>query len=276
MEKENLIDLANSFWEESILANSYYEIIKQYRNNYNKYLEEMRYSSAFYTIAYQAICNSLFMQLAKIYDKSKNTINIGFLLEKCSDNIKIFLEYKKIEQIETDGQNENLDISFEHQIKPTEECYFKEYIEKERKFQKMFGVDKIDLPIKINLTIPQYINLYKKRYYALNPKINSFTIQRNKIYAHNDKNLCFNIDEILKKNPIFYNDIQELIDYALDVSRFVIECLDGINIPEQYVNINDWESTLKLVQLGSKYQDIEVESQTKEFIEKVFPNNLSN
>ncbi len=273
MDKEDILKLANNFWKESILANSYFSIIKQYVENYNKYHNEMIYSSAFYAISFEAIQNSLFMQLAKIYDKSKNAINIGYLLKKCSENIIIFPKYRKIVEVEVEGQKQTLKIPFQHQIKPTEECYFEKYVKDEREIREILGIGEFDVPIMVKLTIDQYIEMYQKRYHALNSKIDNLVKQRNKIYAHNDKELCFDIDDVLNKNPITYNDIQELIDYALDVSRFVIGCLDNVCKPKQYANIKDWEKTLQFVKLGDKYCDVEVKKQVKEFKNNIIPDD---
>ena len=63
--------------------------------------------------------------------------------------------------------------------------------------------------------------------------------------------------------PIYYSDIKVLIDFSLDVTRLIIGVLTNINKAEQYSNIDDWEGTLRLVQLGNKYKDVEIASYMK-------------
>lgn len=258
MNIEDIKILANNFWGKAIEINSYYSILKQYSENYNKYYDEMCCSSAFYSITYQALQVAMFIELAKLYDRSKNAINIRFLLEECIQNIENFPKYRAI--IEIDGEKQTKSIPYYHQIKQEEECYFKEYIKKEREWQELFETNGENMPIIKDLSIYEYFDMYKKRYHALKPQIENLSVQRNKIYAHNDKELCFNIDEILMENPISFGDIQELIDYALDVSRFVIGCLENVCKQKQYENIDDWEMTLRLVRLGNKNRDVDVES----------------
>lgn len=272
MNKEEIIKLANDFWQESFEANLYYSIIKQYGENYKKYYYEIRCSSAFYSITHKALQEALFMKLSKLYDKSDRAINIKYLLKECKDNIILFPECRVIEEIDIDGVKRIIKHSFQHQIKPNEECYFKEEVESQKQIQKLIGLDET-IPIIIDITAQGYIDLYEKKYHALSPKISNLITQRNKIYAHHDKEVCFNIENVISKNPIHYNDIKELIEYALDVSRFVIGFLDDINKPEQCVNINDWEGTLRLVQVGNKYKDVEVVGETREFMKKCFPDD---
>ena len=48
MEKQALIDLANSVYEENFWANQYWAILKQYAAIKRVYSEELSYSPAFY------------------------------------------------------------------------------------------------------------------------------------------------------------------------------------------------------------------------------------
>ena len=74
---------------------------------------------------------------------------------------------------------------------------------------------------------------------------------------------------MLKKNPVRYADVQELIDFALDVTRLIIGCLTGICKPDKYVNIEDWKNTLRTAELGLQYQNYDIEQQKKEFREQL-------
>ena len=61
----------------------------------------------------------------------------------------------------------------------------------------------------------------------------------------------------------------ELIDFALSVTQLIIACLTDIYKVGQYANIDDWEGTLMLAQLGLKYQDYDLKQQMKEFEEQL-------
>lgn len=275
MNKEEIVKLANDFWQESIEANSYYSIIKQYGENYKKYNYEIRCSAAFYSITYKALQEALFMKLSKLYDTHSDAINIRYLLKECKDNIHLFPKYMATKEVEVEGKKQIIKIPFQYQVKPDEECYFKREVESQKQIQKLIGGNIEAIPIRIDITAQGYIDLYEKKFHVFKSKIiPNLITQRNKIYAHHDKEVCFNIENIINQNPICYNDIKKLIEYALDVSRFVIGFLDDINKPEQYVNINDWEGTLRLVQVGNKYKDIEIKAKTREFMEKCFSDDF--
>lgn len=257
LDKKIIINHANELYEQVLTANSYYSIIKQYGEYTNKYLREINHSPAFYSLAYLAFQNALFMELARIYDQSSGVINIKYLIDECKRNYVIFPKYMC--EFEYDG--EIIKIPHIHKIKREEECYYKEYVEEQKQLYKAFGLkdetSKSKIPIEIELTIEEYFDLFNKRYRGLKNKIENIRVQRNKIYAHNDKKLCFDFNDIKKKNPIFYDDIGELIEYGFEVTKFVILCLSGESRAEHYINIDDWEYTLQTVKIGMKYREVE-------------------
>ena len=72
--KEKIINISERFMQEALEANCYYDIIKQYSENKQKYYEEMSFSGAFYTYTYNALIVAVFMELAKIYDRNKDSV----------------------------------------------------------------------------------------------------------------------------------------------------------------------------------------------------------
>lgn len=251
-EKEEIINIAKGLWQQTLNANSYYLIIKQYHDNYINYEDEIIMSSAFYSVAYLAFQNALFLELAKLYDKTKNVINLRHLIELCKDS-NCIPEYRELR----DKEGEVLNAKYVHRIKPAEEWYFKEYIEQENKIRELFGDPNRD-EISIKMKASEYIDFLVKQYNAINQITEKLTTQRNKVYVHNDGNLKLNIKECLDRNPLYFFDMQTLIDYAFDVTRFIIGALTGIEKATSYANIDDWKSTLDYVKIGIKYQDIEI------------------
>lgn len=255
MDKDSLLKLANYLWEQAFEANSYYLIIKQYEENYEKYKEEMMYSSMFYSTVYFALNNSMFMELAKLYDSNNNTINISRLLHKCQENIDLIPEYRKIEEtISNNGQKHIIKIPYQMEIGPNERCLFKDQkIEIDRNLLDIFNIPEESMVKEtIELTAPEYIDFFKKKYHALKPQRRNLIKQRNKIYAHNDENAFFDIGKMIRENPIYYTDIQALIDYALELPRFIIGSLTGIYKLKKNANFNDWEYTLSHCRLSNQ------------------------
>ena len=263
-EKEEIINIAEGLWQQALNANSYYLIIKQYNNYFKGYKDEISISSAFYSVAYQAMQDALFIELSKLYDKTTGVINLRYLLKLCEE-YKCLPEYWEF----PDENGIIVNAPYIHKIKTDEEWYFKEYIEQENKFQELFGSSYTD---KINkeMRASEYIDFLVKQYNSINTITEKLTRQRNKIYAHNDRELKFNVKECLENNPLRFSDIQILIDYAFDVTRFIIGALTGSEKATAYANIDDWKGTLDYVKLGVKYRDIEIKTQTESFIEEYF------
>ena len=121
--------------------------------------------------------------------------------------------------------------------------------------------------IIINITYSGLLELYGKRLRSLSKEITNIRLQRNKIYAHKDKDCILSDIKIWESYQISYLNMKELIDFALDVSIFAIAYFTGVSRPKSYLNIDDWESTLNLVKIGLKYRDYDFEKNIDKFFE---------
>lgn len=266
MEKDTLVKYAKELYQEAFDANSYFLIIQQYGKLQKCYQEEMEVSQAFYSIACEALQKACFMEIAKLYDKSQGTITIGSLLKKCQENISFFPEYRDKLTVKDEDKVYTIDIPYQHHLKPAEEKYFQDEVESQRAIFKAFDFPESEsIPVSIDLTFPQFLALYQKRFCSLSKKQECIREQRNKIYAHNDEHSIYDVDAIINKNLITYGDIRELIDFALDCTGLILGTLTGIYHARQYKNIDDWEQTLILVQHGLRYQKQEEEKLREEF-----------
>ena len=266
MDKEQLIKFAEELYQEAFAANAYFLIMQQYREMQKEYLAEMRLSPAFYSVIYEALQKVCFIELAKLYDRTKEAYSIGTLLNFCEENLKFFSEYRDIVKNKDDGKIYVFPVSYQHSLKSTEECFFKEEVHAQRNIYRLFDISSVDTaPVTVDLTFSEFLKLYKKRYVALSKKRDNMSEQRNKIYAHNDVKGIFNPEEVLEKNPLFYTDMQELIEFALDAAGLIVGALTGVCKARNYSNIDDWEGTLMLVRLGLKYQDYDQEQKEKAF-----------
>lgn len=81
MDKEKLIKLAEDLYQSAFDANAYYAIMMQYREMSKKYNNEMNLSPAFYQVVYGALQKACFMEIAKLYDKTKDVVSVGLLLK---------------------------------------------------------------------------------------------------------------------------------------------------------------------------------------------------
>lgn len=266
MDKEQLIKLAEELYQEAFDANSYFLIMQQYREMQKEYPFEMRLSPAFYSVIYKAIQKACFIEIAKLYDRTKDAYSIGTMLNSCEENLKFFSEYRDTVEIEDDGKKYVFSVPYQHNLKPAEECFFKEEVRTQRNIYKVFDISSADTAhVTVDLTFSEFLKLYQKRYSSLSKKRDNMSEQRNKIYVHNDVKAIFNQEEVLEKNPLFYTDMQELIEFALDTAGLIVGALTGVCKARNYSNIGDWEGTLMLARLGMKYQDYDQEQKEKAF-----------
>lgn len=259
MDKETLIQYARELHQEAFDANQYFLLMQQYGQYRKEYLAEMKLSPAFYGVVYGALQKACFMEIAKLYDKSSGVITIGSLLKSCQENTFLFPKYRDTITIQDGGKTYSFPVPYQHHLKPEEEKFFKEQVESQRAIFKAFDIpDPESTAVTIELTFPEFLELYQKRFCSLSKKQERIREQRNKIYAHNDGEVIKDINSVFKKNPITYQDFRELIDFALDCTGLIFGILTGENTARQYANIDDWENTLWFAQLGLKYQEYDL------------------
>ena len=249
MDKEKLIKLAEDLYQSAFDANAYYAIMMQYSEMSKKYNNEMNLSPAFYQVVYGALQEACFMEIAKLYDKTKDVVSVGLLLKYCRDNL----------------------VPYQHHLKPTEECFYENEVKSQREILKLFDTPDFEkIPVRVNLTFSEFLELYQKRFCSLSKKQENIRVQRNKIYAHNDEKHILAEENVWDKNPVTYPDIQELIDFALDCTRLILGALTGVSRAVSYGNIDDMEGTLMLAKLGLKYQDYEMEQRHKQILKEIY------
>lgn len=253
MTKENLIKLAEHLYHSALEANAYYAIMTQYRQMKKEYEDEMKISPAFYQVVYGALQKACFMEIAKLYDTTD--VSMKQLLQCCRDHLDLFPEYRDRVMIREDGREYFIQVPYQYHLNQTEECFFKNEAKIQRELWKVFEVPDFEkAPMKVELTFSELLDMWQKCFHSLNKKRENIRVQRNKIYAHNDEKYSLEGEKIWDKNPVTYSDIQEMIKFALDCTRLILEILTGESHAENYGNIDDIEETLILVKLGLRYQ----------------------
>lgn len=128
MEKEKLIKIAKKLHQEAFDANAYYLIMQQYKECHSRYINELNISPAFYSVVYEALQKACFMEVAKLYDKTRDAFSIGDFLETCKNNEKIFLECKEFIEYTCDGQDYKDEVPYQHILKEDEKIFFKDEV----------------------------------------------------------------------------------------------------------------------------------------------------
>ncbi len=174
--------------------------MKSLNSAFVDYNEEVNRAPAFFSITYKSLILTLVITTAKLFDSNNpNTKNILKLLNRCASNITIFPKELQTSYINCDNESDN-------------------YIEKQ----------------KINVSVE--IENFKKEYERLD--ISALKKYRNKIYAHNDKEYFIDKSD-LKKMPLKYDDIEELLEFANEVCNRILVILDRRSYMTQSSNIED-------------------------------------
>ena len=90
------------------------------------------------------------------------------------------------------------------------------------------------------MTFPIY---GKKRLNSLRKLTDMLRDQRNKIFAHSDIE-ALNYDELVRRLPLTFSEIQKLIDFALDLTIELFAKITGL--PKNY---NDIQGLLKYAEV---------------------------
>lgn len=256
VEKDELIKIAEGLYQEAIDANAYFAIMMQYRSLYQKYEKEFQLSSTFYHNVYQALQKACFMEVAKLFDSSEGTVSIKYLLQESRENISLFPDLSGTFSVEDDGKTYTFPVYYQHYLKPEEERFFKDEVEFQRKLDRIFDIDTLGTaPVQVNLTFSKFLELYQLRFQALSKKQERVRKQRNKLYVHNDMGRILDEASFLEKNPVYYSDLREMIEFAIDSIGLILDTLTGVPQANQYANIDDLENTLVFAKKGLEYQE---------------------
>lgn len=264
MDKEKIILYANKLYQEALEANSCLLILEQYQKFIADYHREIQLSPAFYQIVHNSLVKSCFMEIAKLYESSQETVNIGSLLQECKNNIDFFPKYFDTITLKADGHPKTVSVKYQYRLDPEEKPLVKERCKVQVMWHEFLNIKE---PVLVDLTFPEIIEIYQKHLHGLNKVKKNIQNHRNKVYAHNDKNQLEHPEDNIEQNSLLYSDMRKLVDFALKCTCSILAGLTGISPARSYSNINDWENTLKYVGLGIKYLDCNYEKQISVFAE---------
>ncbi len=256
MKKDELIKLAKNLMTETMYARSYKDILDQYKKNSTPYNQEINFSPAFYGISKMALFEALSIRLARLYDRDKKSAGLGFLMEQAEAHTDFFPKDRGEFIVESDGKEYRSPIPLHHTLREYEKCYFKEKVAREEALLSLFS-DPNSEPlhnVTIEVSIEELFNLFHKRFASIQAVCKNLREQRNKIYAHNDKDVNFDAEAVYQNNPLSFEDIDILLEFAEDYTAFCYEYLSGDYASLRIKNIDDWKYTLEYVKKGIAQQ----------------------
>lgn len=257
---QEILHLADHLFAQAVHAHSFRCVLKQYAKNLEQYSEEMECSSSFYAIMYHSLATSLTLLLCRIYDENPHSLTINNLLNAMGDIEADYLHETMLETYNSLGQK------LQHSLKPIEECLFEKEVEENKQIHAAIGLQYRNTTV--DLTLSEYIQMYRKRYRQLKKynAVNNLTVQRNKIIAHNDAGTNFDSRPILDQYPVSNEDVEMLLEFALDCTQFVRQILTGIYTIIDYIDGRDWRASLELIRIGMKYKDTYIKDEVDAFM----------
>lgn len=271
MDKEALVKIAEKTYSEAEDAYIYRAIMRQYIQHANNYPDVLKVSAVFHETVYRALVESCFMKVAKLYERTDSTVSVGTLLKQCEENIEFFPEYQETITISQDDKKCPFKIRYQHQLEKKEEVFYKDRVSSERQIFAIFNYpDAENVPIRVDLTFPELLDLYKKRFHSYRKHIESIRIQRNKIFAHNDMGVLINDETLQKKHPVLNKDIDEMIHFALTCTSDILSIIKGeIQNDLRWQWLDDLENTLVLTRIGIKYHEYELKEKERKIKEEI-------
>ena len=263
MNKDNLIQLATGIHEEAYWANTYWNLVLQHHNYLQEYSVEINLSPAFYQIIRRALLESLYMCLARIYDDSQQSLSIKRLLTECKASSSLFPSNDVFTLTNREGIPETFSFPLTYQVSNDEEWLFPKEVSEQKRICQELNLNYVDT--RVNITINQFFEIYSKKYATLSKSLRSLRELRNKRYAHNDCNYNFDYELLFQNAPLYSDDIEKLIHYALDFCGYVVAALSGKVLASLPINVSDWYSTLELARIGILHHDKHLD---KLFLEK--------
>ena len=228
--KEELIQYAEFCHERAMRANQFWLTIQQFQTFYHAdtYQKEIDVSPCFYTVVFNALNNSLILELAKLYDEITKSIQLKGLLQKIRESIARFPKEREI---------------FVHNIISSE--------------NEELHNNALNEPFccKIPLCPEDELNKLGKRLKEAKHISERLRQLRINIYAHSDSSILENYEQILKENSLGSAEIETLITLAFDISDFVLVRLTGNYIKREYINSGDLEKSLRFVRYGKEYYE---------------------
>jgi len=261
MNADELIQLATGIHEEAYWANNYWNIVLQHYKYLREYGEEINLSPAFHQIVRRSLLESMYMCLARIYDDNEKSLNIKRLLTECKSSLSLFPSQDTTTLTNQEGETETFVFPLTYELKSDEEWLFPEEVSKQKKMCLEMNLDY--LGTRVNVTIEQLFEIYSKKYSALSKSLRSLRELRNKRYAHNDCSYNFDYERIFQNAPLYTEDVEKLIHYALDFCGYIVAALSGNILDTLPINISDWYATLETTRIGLLYQD--------EYLDKMYP-----
>lgn len=258
----DLLERCHFLYVQAFDANNEMSILCELQNTPTKYEKDVTCAPCY--LGYSKLCltESCFMNCARLYD-STGDLSLEKLLKSVYG-----LASTIDENIRAPHEREmdfNTDKPIRHSLSSDEERFYQNRVDAQRGLENLaaeMGSYKPEVnrpPAVIDMATRELHGLWTKRLKGLNKIVKRLRKQRNKAYAH-----CgiesLNYDELADRFPIKFSEMQQLIDFALDVTIELAAIITGEWRPRRARNVNDINGLFQYVNLGMLALDGECEA----------------
>lgn len=250
MEKSGLLDLVECcdfLYQQAFYANTELAILFDLKKLPGEYEREVICAPCFFSCARIALADSCFMNCARLFDRDGD-VTIGALLKMCAA-ASVEIDARACDIY---GKRSGIDgcKSIKHALARDEERFYFRDVERQRRIDKLFGDNRGDA-VYVRMSAVELIELWQKRYSSLSKLADRLRTQRNKVFAHNDA-VSLDYESFVGKFPLAFGELQQLIDFALDVTIGTLAAVAGDNRPRLPRNVEDLRGLLNCVDTGMK------------------------
>lgn len=250
MEESGLLDLierCDFLYQQAFYANAELAILCDLRRIPGEYERDVICAPCFFNCARIALADSCFMNCARLFDYDGD-VTIGALLKMCAA-ASVEIDARACEIY---GKRPGIDgcKPIKHTLTRDEERFYPQDVERQRRIDKLFGDNRGDA-VYVRMSAVELIELWQKRYNGLSKLTGRLRTQRNKVFAHNDA-ASLDYESFVSKFPLTFGELQQLIDFALDVTTGTLAAVAGDNRPRLPINVEDLRGLLNCVDTGMK------------------------
>ena len=250
VEKSGLLDLVECcdfLYQQAFYANTELAILFDLKKLPGEYEREVICAPCFFSCARIALADSCFMNCARLFDRDGN-VTIGALLKMCA-SASVEIDARACDVY---GKRSGIDgcKSIKHALARDEERFYFRDVERQRRIDNLFGDNRGDA-VYVCMSAVELVELWQKRYNSLSKLTGRLRTQRNKVFAHNDA-VSLDYESFASMFPLTFGELQQLIDFALDVTIGTLAAVAGDNRPRLPINVEDLRGLLNCVDTGMK------------------------
>jgi len=220
--EEKCKERASALMDFTIYANQSYMVILQLRDLQENQNEIINISPAFYQTVFRTCLNTLFIDVAKMFDGNDNNESIYVLLKNMKDNL--------------------------HQLHKTPVSVL-----------RYSHIDDSSPGCADYASVDEMVNDLLDMIKQCSSESFALRTLRNKYYAHADKNSQNDLDKLFKENTVSLATIEKLLTVNANACTALYQYFFDSTTYPLTLNWNDFEKTIRCVQkykyLSEKYNE---------------------